>query len=272
MSRFCKLVASAIALATLGNVDLACAQSGGEIWSQFAVTFADSLPSSIGGIGIIMPEVVTLPNGTYRMYFGAQRASDGGLDIWYADSPNAITFTVGGVVLSGTTDPCDPEFTVTGASLVHLPDGRWRMYYQARQVYPPLPGCPKIQFQIYSAISSDGITFTREGVRIAQRNPSLPFEGAAHTRVLLLDDGTFAAFVSAAGPVTGLFLLTSGDGLNFGSPRQLLGPTGHDPYVVKIGGRYTLYVDLMSAQGPCARSGITAANRFPREGRARRLA
>jgi hypothetical protein len=245
MSRFCKLAALTIALVTLGNVDLACAQVGGEIWSQFAVAFAESLPSSIGGI--IMPEVVALPNGTYRMYFGAQRASDGGMDIWYADSPDAITFTIGGVVLSGTTDPCDPEFTVTGASLVHLPDGRWRVYYQARPAGPPnLPACPKSQFQTYSAISTDGLTFTREGVRIAQRDPSLPFEAAAHTRVLLLDDGTFAAYVSAAGPVTGLFLLTSGDGLNFGSPQLLLGPAGHDPYVVKISGRYILYVDVWS--------------------------
>lgn len=111
---------------------------------------------------------------------------EGGFDIWYATSPDAKRFAVQRIALQGSSDPCDPEFSVTGASLVRLCDRHWRMYYQARQAVPPSPpNRPEIQFQTYSAISSGGINFTSEGVRFAvhsQNHSSLYGQGRTQPR------------------------------------------------------------------------------------------
>lgn len=231
LARVLLLTGSAFA-ALLGESAIQ-AQAGPEAWQVSGVAMGSSiasLPPSI--FAIVFPEVVAWPDGTYRLYFGARRA-DGGLDLWYADSPDAMTFTLRGLVLAGTNDPCDPEFQVGGASLIHLADGRWRMYYQARQSGPPSPpNCTDIHFRLYSAISSDGVTFTREGVRISD---------AGHGRVLRLDSGGYVAIVGGQG---GVVSFTSADGLTFGSPQLLPLPAGsHDPYAAKVGGHYVLYAD-----------------------------
>jgi len=217
-----------------------------EVWQEAGVAVNN------GPTGIIMPEAVLATAGLYRMYFGQARG-DGGWDIWYAESPDASQWIVKGIALAGIPTPLEnPEFSVTGASLVRLSSG-WRMYYQASQYSvgaPPNPNPPPY-FQTMSAFSSDGVNFTREGVRIGNRHydPTALLSVAAHTRVIQLQDGTDAAYVSGTLPMsgpTGLILCLSSDGLTFSSP-QLLLENAHDPYVVLFNGSYLLYVDPTSS-------------------------
>jgi hypothetical protein len=191
-----------------------------------------------------MPEVVVVSPSLFRMYFGQGR-TDGGWDIWYAESTDGLGWTVRGIALAGTTSPSDPEFIIRGASLVHLASGQWRMYYQAAPTFDQ--NASRFYFQTMSAISSDGVTFTREGVRIANHHfdQSSIFDQAGHARVIQLDSGMYAAYLSGklAGPnSTGIYLCLSADGLTFQSP-TLIVSAGHDPYVVKLSGQYVLYVD-----------------------------
>ena len=81
-----------------------------------------------------------------------------------AISEDGINFTEEpGVRLSGTAIPDDPEWQVHGATVIELDDGSYRMYY----IGATGEGGPGHAIhRIYSAISSDGLNFTREGIRI----------------------------------------------------------------------------------------------------------
>jgi hypothetical protein len=210
-----------------------------EVWKGTGVAI-----SVLGGAPVLMPEVVAVSPGLFRLYFGQGRA-DGGWDIWYAESTDGLSWTVRGIALAGTTGPSDPEFIIRGASLVHLAGGQWRMYYQASPTFDQIAS--RFYFQTMSALSSDGVTFTREGVRLSNHHfdASSVFDQAAHARVIQLDSGMYAAYVSGklgAPNSTGIYLCLSADGLSFQSPTLILS-AGHDPYVVKSNGQYVLYVD-----------------------------
>jgi hypothetical protein len=201
----------------------------------------------------LMPDVVQAADGLWRMYYGQARA-DGGWDIMVAESADARSFTPTGIALAGTTAPLDPEFLLRGTSVLRLPDGRWRMYYQASPYFPEGPGAsgPPPYFQIMSAVSSDGLHFEREGVRISHRyfDPNALLIGAAHGRVLRLADGSYVAYVSGAGlnHILGVYRLVSADGLSFSAP-VMVGP-GHDPYVVRAAdGAYLMYADTTTGAG-----------------------
>lgn len=80
--------------------------------------------------GAWMADVLRLQDGTYRMYYGSMLAS--GLSaIRYAESSDGVTWTVRGTILEGSSSPSDPEYSVSGPSVLRLPDGRFRMYYQS---------------------------------------------------------------------------------------------------------------------------------------------
>jgi hypothetical protein len=214
-----------------------------EVWKGVGVAIGSGLP---GDPPVLMPEVVVVSANLFRMYYGEGR-SDGGWDIWYAESADGLGWIVRGIALAGTLSPSDPEFVIRGASLLHLANGQWRMYYQATPNFDQAnPNASRPYFQTMSAISSDGVTFTREGVRISnhQFDPQSVFDQAAHARVIKLDSGTYAAYVSGklADPnSSGLYLCPSADGLTFQAPTFIL--AGHDPYIVKLNGQYVLYVD-----------------------------
>ena len=249
LARRLLLIGSASAV-LLGG-DAISAQTAPEVWQISGIAMGGAISSlSPSIVNIIMPEVFAWPDGTYRMYFGAGRA-DRGMDLWYADSPDTMTFTVRGLVLAGTTDPCDAEFRVTGASVVHLPDGRWRMYYQAHQSGPPTPpNCTDIGFQLYSAVSPDGVTFTREGVRIPvfSADPSALLSDASHGSVLQLDSGSVCRHrrrrsrpaKQRNGPVLTYLYRWTHLWLAAVTPRTA---GSHDPYWTKLGGGYVLYTD-----------------------------
>ena len=219
-----------------------------EVWRQVGISLGTGLPNTVGATSIIMPEVVQVSTNLYRMYYGQSRP-DQGWDIRYAESADALTFTPKGIALAGTTTSTDLEFMIRGASMVHLADGRWRMYYQATSWFDEtwVDKSRQPVFQTMSAISADGVNFTREGVRIGNRqvDPNSLLWSAAHGRILALPAGGYRAWVSGTGAppqmTVGIWELSSTDGLTFNSPRFLT--EGHDPYVVQINGGYLAYID-----------------------------
>ena len=103
-----------------------------------------------------VPYVHKLKDGKVRLYY----CGNGG--IFSAISQDGLTFTKeqgvrvdagGGFELI----VCDP-------TIVDLPDGKMRMYYKGASSMNPGPG--QSIHKIFSAISSDGLTFTKEGLRI----------------------------------------------------------------------------------------------------------
>ncbi|MBX7221504.1 MAG: hypothetical protein K1Y36_16255 [Blastocatellia bacterium] len=191
----------------------------------------------------LMPNVIRLDNGTFRMYF-SKSLGPGKDDIRYADSLDAATWTVKGVILSGSSNPTDRTYIFGGPSVVRLDDGQFRMYYRTSDQVPQ-GAAP--HHHIRSAISKDGVTFTEEpGIRIdvSPFDTSSPFMLAGHGSFYRTADGGFGGIFSGnlkdSRDPSDLFLTTSKDGLTWGNFKKLY-PGFHDPTVVKKGNQYYLY-------------------------------
>lgn len=211
-------------------------------------------PDNETALGVFMPEVIRLDNGTYRMYYGAQEQvvppdPPGGACIKYAESADAISWVVKGLVLQGASDPSDPDWDNRGPSVVKLPDGRYRMYYQASPQQAP-GEFPK--FTVRSAISDDGINFTKEGVRlnINAYDASSTLRLAGHGSFFIAADGTYAGIFSGEftsdpfGHPSDLKMATSADGLTFGNFTTLY-VEWHDPVVIQVNGGYKMYATYL---------------------------
>ena len=205
---------------------------------------------------IFMPEIITLDDGTYRMFYTVASSMDSevGSEIRYADSSDGFQWESKGVALSGGKDTNSPDFLLGGASVVRLENGDWRMYYRATQWYKEISSKPL--YQNFSAISKDGEVFTRElGTRISIQHydNDSQFSIAGHGRYFQNDDGLFIGIFSAnyidASGASDLVLMTSEDGLNWGNFRTLY-EDWHDPTVIIKDGQFVMYATyLQESQG-----------------------
>ncbi|MBI2556058.1 MAG: hypothetical protein HYW13_01285 [Planctomycetes bacterium] len=205
--------------------------------------------------GVSMADVILLDNGNYRMYYDQMSF------IKYAESSDGVSWTIKGTVLQGSSDPSDREYSVKGPSVLKLPDGRYRMYYQSGPQNQPMEE-PK--YHVRSAISQDGVNFTIEGVRIeiSSVDSSSPLKLAGHGTYFIASDGTYVGIFSGnfkdeMGP-SELVMATSSDGLTFGNFRMLY-EDWHDPIVVKVSSGYRMYATyLLEEQGTALSSdGLT---------------
>lgn len=208
--------------------------------------------SSDGSNSYAMPFVIQIPGG-YRMYYTADNGSMQNLRtcVRYAESPDGYAWTVKGTCIWGSTDTAARNYIMGGASVLKLPDGRYRMYYRTCPKYVP-NHIPK--YQIWSAISTDGgITFTNEGVciDIQTYNPNSPFVLAGHGFAYKASNGKYA-YIFSGNPVSNpnspsdLWLATSTDGLNWGNYTKLF-EDFHDPTVIYKDGKYMLYAGYLRA-------------------------
>ena len=159
------------------------------------------------------------------MYYGGP----GG--ILSAISQDGITFTKETGVRVPSGSPGSLEMIVSDPTLVALQDGRVRMYYKGA-TGPGGPG--QSVHSIYSAISTDGLRFEKEGISIdSQRTPDRGW--ASVPEAIILPDGRMRLYYVSDGLDVkhGIVSAISDDGLNFTREGPVL--TGFvDPTVVRL--------------------------------------
>ena len=183
------------------------------------------------------------------MYYGGQ----GG--ILSAITDDGLTFSKepGVRVPSGSQD--SPEMIVSDPTLVRLDDGRVRIYYKGA-TGPGGPG--QSVHSVFSAISTDGLLFEKEGTRIdSQQTPDRGW--ASVPEAIVLPDGRVRLYYVSDGLDVkhGIVSAISDDGLAFTREGSVL--TGFvDPSVIMLadGSYLMLAVTISSGLEGIAKPGI----------------
>ena len=131
------------------------------------------------------------------------------------------------------------ESVVCDPTIVNLPDGKVRMYYKGADSQNPGPG--KSTHKIYSAISSDGITFQKEGLRIDSETNGDNGWASVPDAIILPDGQVRIYYVTAAKMEHGIGSAISSDGLNFVKEEGLRIPNLVDPALIKINDKYVIF-------------------------------
>jgi hypothetical protein len=156
------------------------------------------------------------------MYYGGP----GG--ILSAISQDGLTFTKETGVRVSSGSPGSPETIVSDPTLVTLKDGRIRMYYKGAT------GPGQSVHSIFSAISTDGLRFEKESIRIdSQQTPDRGW--ASVPEAIVLPDGKVRLYYVSDGLDVkhGIVSAISDDGLNFTREGSVL--TGFvDPAVMRL--------------------------------------
>lgn len=169
---------------------------------SFEITVESGIRLQDAGVSF----VIKLSDGRYRMYY-----CGGG--IVSAISSDGLSFTKEtGTRLAAVGPLGNDESVVCDPSVIQLTDGRFRMYYKGGTSGSG-PG-QSVQ-KIYSAISSDGLTFQREGLAIDSTQQDDSFASVPEairlsngsTRVYFVSDGAYVGH--------GIVSATSSDGLTF---------------------------------------------------------
>jgi len=178
-----------------------------------------------------MPRAVVLPDGRIRLF---HTSGDG---IKSAVSPDGLTFVEeAGFRISkeqagfvGTT-----VSATSGATVISLADGRYRMYFSDL----PRPGDAPGGHLVKSAVSTDMLTWTMEaGVRLGPGAPVLS-ASAEHPFALPNPDGSVTLYYGkfsgpGLGVAEGMYISTSVDGLTFET--ETLGVSfGNDPDAIRL--------------------------------------
>jgi len=205
--------------------------------------FVDFALENTGNGSILMPNVIKLRSGKFAMYYNLSSPTINSIMIALSD--DAIHWSSLDAALTSPSDPNDREFTLGGASVVPIENGKYRMYYRASP--QQTPGKPPL-YGIFSAISSDGITWEREaGVRIdiAAYDTDSSLTLAGHGSFYRLTDGRYGCIFSAntkenPNAPSDLTLALSNDGLKWGGFKTLY-KGWHDPTIKRVGDRYYMY-------------------------------
>jgi hypothetical protein len=209
--------------------------------AAFVAEAGSRLPDGSG-----MPRVVVSPTGGWRLYFTS------GEGIRSAVSTDGLNFTVEEgfritaemAGFAGTT-----AGAASGATVIRLADGRYRMYFSDL----PRPGDPPGGHYIKSAVSPDQLQWTmEEGVRVGPGAPALT-ESAEHPFALVNPDGSTTLYYGkfggpGAASVEGVYHSTSADGLTFETETYDVF-FGNDPDAVRLAdGTLVMYYGQFDSQ------------------------
>ncbi len=117
-------------------------------------------------------DIITLADGSYRMYVGTQpEVAGNNLEIYSATSKDGITWT---------KESGERKKMATFPDVIKLSDGGYRMHFQNAGI-------------IKSATSKDGLTFTDEaGTRVdAANDQGIKLDNVAAPSTIKLSDGTY---------------------------------------------------------------------------------
>ena len=155
-----------------------------------------------------VPYIYKLKDGRYRLYY----CGAGG--ILSAIAADGLTFQKeSGIRIATVSQPGDQESMVCDPTIVELSDSKIRMYYKGSNG----PGGPgEALHKVFSAVSSDGLNFQKEGLRIDSENTGDGGWASVPEAIKLSDGRIRIYYVSgdfAAGG--GTMSAISNDGLNF---------------------------------------------------------
>lgn len=183
-----------------------------------------------------MPEIQKI-GSQYILYYTSK--IPGNIEaISYATSPDLITWTVQDTILTGSSDTTNREYILGGARVIKTNTGQYRMFYRCAPKYST---GEEPKYHIRSAISSDGINFTKEGVRIEIKmyQSNSFFTHVGHSAFYVDQNGNAAALLTAkdttmtSSQPDKLYTANSPDqGLTWSSFTLLYGEC-HDPVVAK---------------------------------------
>ena len=178
-----------------------------------------------------VPFVHGLKDGKVRLYYCNSKG------ILSAISNDGLTFTKEpGVRISPGTGfesiVCDP-------TIVDLPGGKMRMYYKGANNQNPGPG--QAIHKIYSAISSDGLAFQKEGLRIDSETNGDNGWASVPDAIILPDGRVRIYYVTASGMPHGIGSAISPNGLDFVKEQGIRVPNLVDPALARIGDKYVLF-------------------------------
>lgn len=197
------------------------------------------------------PRVIKLANGTWVMY---NSSSDG---FSCSTSVDGLTFTVQTEVCLSKSQFPGVTGGLSGPGVVRLANGTYRAYFSDL----PRPGTGPDPWNVFSATSPDGLTWSAEaGVRIGLGAQNIT-RSAEHPTVVRHSDGTFTMFyfdnasrATNGSASMGVYYATSTDGLAFSNEYKLdlvsLGngfenSAGNDPEVFLDGaGRLLMYFGI----------------------------
>ena len=143
-------------------------QDPGLIWAKDPEIAIDS-DAPLDSLSVLTPNVVRFPGGGYRMYYtgmGPAAPTEGAVGyILSAWSEDGARWRKDPGVRVDVHQP-DAASRTLCPDVIPLPDGRWRMYFEAR--------CPDRPTVVLSAVSDDGLAWEREpGIRAADPEWSL---------------------------------------------------------------------------------------------------
>jgi len=183
------------------------------------------------------PTLVSLKDGKVRMYYKGATGSGGPgqsvHSVFSAISADGLRFEKEGIRIDSQQTPDRGWASVPEATV--LPDGRVRLYYVSDGL--------DVKHGIVSAISEDGLNFTREETQLT---------GFVDPTVVRLANGTYLMLAVAfpfgpGGKLTdaepGIYSFIAQDGMNFKDRKLVLaGEDNIDPAIVDLGdGAYRVY-------------------------------
>jgi len=181
-----------------------------------------------------MPRAVRLTDGRWRLFF----TTGGG--IGSATSGDGLTFTrEAGMRMTSEAAGFDSDTAAggqtSGATVVALADGRYRMYFSDL----PRPGDPPGHHLVKSAVSTDMLAWTIEdGVRLGEGAATIT-ESSEHPDAIANADGTLTLYYGrfggpGSGGVEGLYQSTSTNGLTFEQETYTGLFHGNDPAALRL--------------------------------------
>ena len=191
-----------------------------------------------------VPYVHRLEDGRFRIYYGGP----GG--ILSAISDGGLTFHKESGVRIPSGSLGSPEAIASDSALIMLPDGRFRMYYKGATGGG---GPGESVHVILSAVSTDGLTFEKEGIRIDSQKTTDRGWASVPEAIVLPDGRVRLYYVSDGLDVKhGIVSAISDDGLNFTREGPVL--TGFvDPAIVSLADGSYLMLAVAFPLGPSGR-------------------